>query len=344
MTAALLDQPPGGPPAQAEDAPRVLARGLSKVDRVFHASARSVGVFVLVLTGSIGVFLGYQMIPTIHRYGWSFFTENRWVPQLNVFGISSAVVGTIQVAVMALAIAFPLALMTALFITEYAPRRLQSWFISLVDLMSAVPSILFGAWAVAALQPHALFIARWISRWFGWIPIFKVPSAPGGPGAAAFSQHSFALSPFIAAIAVSMMVIPLACSVMRNVFSQAPIGEREAAYALGSTRWGMIRAVVLPFGRRGIIGGTMLGLGRALGETVAVLLIISLDFGLKVRVLENGTVTISSLIANNFGDASPAQLSALLAAGFVLFLMTLAVNTGAAVIISRSRSGEGLDV
>jgi phosphate transport system permease protein len=344
VTTALLDPPAGGtpPPPTDEDVPRPLGRGLSRADRVFHVTARSIGAFVLVLTGSIGVFLGYQLIPTIHRYGLKFFTTSDWVPQLNKFGIASAVVGTIQVAVIALAVAFPLALLTALFITEYAPKRMQSWLISLVDLMSAVPSILYGAWAVAALQPHALFIARWISRWFGWIPIFKVPGT--SPTAVPLRQSFFELSPFVAGLAVAMMVIPLACSVMRNVFSQAPIGEREAAYALGSTRWGMIRAVVLPFGRRGIIGGTMLGLGRALGETVAVLLIISLDFGLKVRVLAGGTVTISSLIANNFGDASPAQLSALLAAGFVLFLMTLAVNTGAAVIVSRSRSGEGLDV
>jgi phosphate transport system permease protein len=140
-----------------------------------------------------------------------------------------------------------------------------------------------------------------------------------------------------------MMVMPMACAVMRQVFSQTPLGEKEAALALGATKWGMIRAVVLPFGRGGIIGGTMLGLGRALGETIAVVLIVSPAFEIKPRVLEVGTVTVSSLIAGRFGEASKAQLSALLAAGFVLFLITLAINTLAAVIVNRSRSGAGTD-
>jgi phosphate transport system permease protein len=131
---------------------------------------------------------------------------------------------------------------------------------------------------------------------------------------------------------------------MRGVFAQAPIGEREAAYALGSTRWGMVRAVVIPFGRGGMIGGTMLSLGRALGETIAVLLIISPAYDIKVRVLETGTQTISGLIASLFGEATKAQLSALLTAGFVLFVMTIAVNTVAAVFVTRSRSGSGTDI
>jgi phosphate transport system permease protein len=142
-----------------------------------------------------------------------------------------------------------------------------------------------------------------------------------------------------------MMVIPIACSIMRGVFAAAPLGEREAAYALGSTRWGMIRTVVLPFGRGGIIGGTMLGLGRALGETIAVLMILSPDFRhLNLRILQADASTISALIANNVGDSTSLQLSALLAAGLVLFLVTLVVNTIAAVIISRSRSGAATEI
>jgi phosphate transport system permease protein len=329
------------PPEADEDAPRKVDPGRSPADRVFQGSVRSIGFFVLILTGSIGLFLGYQGIPTIRHYGLHFFTETQWNPEANVVGIASATLGTIQVALIALIVAFPLALLTALYISEYAPRRLKSWLVSLVDLMAAVPSIVYGVWGVGLLQPHAVFVARFISQWFGWIPIFKVNGAP--PNAAAFAQYRYELSPFVAGLAVAMMVIPLSCAVMRNVFSQAPIGEREAALALGSTRWGMIRAVVLPFGRGGIIGGTMLGLGRALGETVAVLLIISLDYGFKVRVLENGTVTISALIADRFGEATAGQLAALLAAGFGLFLMTLVVNTLASVIVNRSRSGEGLE-
>jgi phosphate transport system permease protein len=141
-----------------------------------------------------------------------------------------------------------------------------------------------------------------------------------------------------------MMVLPIACAVMRGVFAQAPTGEREAAYALGATRWGMIRSVVLPFGRGGIIGGTMLGLGRALGETVAVLLIISLAFDINFHILQAGSSTVSALIADRFGDATTVQLAALLTAGFVLFVMTLLVNTIAAIFINRSRSGAATEI
>jgi phosphate transport system permease protein len=138
---------------------------------------------------------------------------------------------------------------------------------------------------------------------------------------------------------VSMMVLPMACAIMRQVFSQTPPGEKEAALALGSTKWGMIRTVVLPFGKGGIIGGTMLSLGRALGETIAVLLIINQVFQIKPNVLETGTATVSSTIAAQFGEATGIQLKALLTAGFVLFVITLVVNTLAAIVVNRSRSG-----
>ena len=147
----------------------------------------------------------------------------------------------------------------------------------------------------------------------------------------------------VVVLAVAMMVLPMICAVMREVFSQAPPGEREAALALGSTRWGMVRSVVLPFGRGGIIGGTMLGLGRALGETIAVVLIINQAEILKPRVIETGTNTISALIATKFSDASEAQLSALLSAGLVLFIITLIINTLASIAVSRSRSGADAD-
>ena len=141
-----------------------------------------------------------------------------------------------------------------------------------------------------------------------------------------------------------MMVLPMACAVMRGVFDQAPIGEREAELALGATRWGVIRSVVLPFGRGGVIGGTMLALGRALGETISVVLIISPAFDIKFRPLEVGTETISALIAGRFGEATSAQLSALLTAGFVLFLITLITNTFAAILVGRSRSGSATEI
>jgi phosphate transport system permease protein len=199
-----------------------------------------------------------------------------------------------------------------------------------------VPSIVYGLWGFFLLQPHAILVARWLSQYLGWIPIFKVGT---DPNAAVWQQSRYTSSVFIAGLAVAMMTIPLATAVMRAVFDQAPIGEREAAMALGGTRFGVARTVVLPFGKGGIIGGTMLALGRALGETAAVLIIISPEYIIKPRILEAGTQTVSALIAGNFGNATKSQLTALLAAGFVLFVITLAVNSAAAVIIRRSRSG-----
>jgi phosphate transport system permease protein len=318
------------------DAPRTIDPGLPPSDRVFHGAARAIGGFVLVLTGSIGLFLGYQAVPTLRQYGFSYFTETQWQPARNLIGIASVLLGTVEVALIALAIGFPIALLVALYVSEYAPAWARSTLVALIDLMAAVPSIIYGMWGARLMQPHAIYVSRWLHQNLGWIPIFHVNT---DPNAATWAQSRYTTSAFIAGVAVAMMVIPLAAAVMRGVFAQAPIGEREAAYALGSTRWGMIRTVVLPFGRGGVIGGTMLALGRALGETIAVLLIISPAYDPKIRILETGTQTISGLIASLFGEATKAQLSALLTAGFVLFVMTIAVNTVAAVFVTRSRSG-----
>ena len=210
-----------------------------------------------------------------------------------------------------------------------------------VDLMAAVPGIVFGLWVLLFIQPHATHVAHFLSKYFGWIPFFKVhtdvdyPIWNQAPGYAAYQG-----SAFIAAIAVAMMIIPMATSVMREVFSEAPAGEKEAAIALGATRWAMVRTVVIPFGRSGIIGGTMLALGRALGETISVVLIISQAFEIKPNVLESGTSTISAMIAIGYKEATPSQLSALLTAGFLLFLITLVVNTLAARVVGpRAQRG-----
>lgn len=334
----LIDESPA---AAIGDAPRVLVQTLTRGDRWFRGTATSIGLFVLVLTGLIGAFLGYQAIPTLQHYGLSFFTESRWLPPQDIVGLSAVLVGTLEVAVVALVVGFPLALLTALYISEYAPERLRSTLVALIDLMAAVPSIIYGLWGFFLLQPQMIHVSRWLAQHFGWLPLFKVNT---DPNAASWAQTKFTSSAFIAGLAVSMMVVPLACSIMRGVFAQAPLGEREAALALGSTRWGMIHAVVLPFGQGGIIGGTMLALGRALGETVAVLLIVAPAFVIKPNILENGTETISALIAGLFGEASKRQLSALLTAGFMLFVLTLAVNTVAAVFVNRSRTGATTEI
>lgn len=319
-----------------EATPRALVGGESGADRAFVVSMRAVGTTVLLITGGIGIFLAIAAVPTFKHYGISFLTETEWNPEANQVGIGAVLAGTFAVALVALAVAFPLALATALYISEYAPARFRPALVSMVDLMAAVPSIIYGLWGFFLLQPHASRVAHWLHQHLGWLPFFRVDA---DPNAAVWEQTRYTASAFIAGLAVAMMVLPMGCAVMRQVFSQAPPGEREAALALGATRWGMIRSVVLPFGRGGIIGGTMLSLGRALGETIAVLLIISPSFDLKFRPLEIGTNSVSALIAGRFGEATGAQLQALLTAGFVLFLITLVINTLAAMVVARSRSG-----
>ncbi|MEV8514000.1 phosphate ABC transporter permease subunit PstC [Dactylosporangium sp. NPDC051484] len=329
----------GGP--DAEDVPRRLVSRPALADRIFRIGSTGIGAFVLVIFGAIGFMLAIAAIPTLRRYGWNFFVENEWQPERDQVGMSEVLLGTFLVAAVALIVAFPLALTSALYISEYAPAKLRGPLVALVDLMAAVPSIVYGLWGLFMLQPYLLEVAHWIHQNLGFIPLFRVNTDPDAP---MWAQARYTGSIFIAGVAVAMMAIPIGCAVMREVFAQAPIGEREAALALGATRWGMVRSVVLPFGRGGIIGGTMLSLGRALGETVAVLLIIAPIFDLKVRILENGGITVSSLIANRFGEATAIQLSALLTAGFVLFVITVIVNTIAAVIVSRSRSGASTEI
>jgi phosphate transport system permease protein len=247
------------------------------------------------------------------------------------------IVGTILIAIVAVVVAAPLALGTALFISEYAPRSVQRLLVSVVDLMAAVPSVVYGLWGFELVQWRIVSLSRWIHDWFGWIPVFRVTGvSPHDPQPTATAYTS---STFIAGLVVSLMITPIACSIMREAFSQAPASEREGAYALGATRWGMIRAVVLPFGTGAMIGGIMLGLGRALGETIAVVLIISPVFVIQPHILQHGTSSISSLIAQQYAEATPFAVSALMAAGLALFGLTLLVNIIAAVIVSRSRSG-----
>ncbi|NHC14853.1 phosphate ABC transporter permease subunit PstC [Motilibacter deserti] len=331
-------------PPHAEDVPRRLADRPTPADRFFFLFTRAGGLSVLVLMGLVGAFLTYRAGKALEQANIAFLTTEAWEPDSGNFGIAAVLVGTLLIAGVAILIAFPLAAGTALYISEYAPRRLRSTLISLVDLMAAIPSVVYGLWGFFLLQPHMLVVGqegnglvRWLATYLGWIPLFAVDGAdPGDPLSTATVYTS---STFIAGVVVALMIAPVMCSVMREVFSQAPVGEREGAYALGTTRWGMIRAVVLPFGRAGMIGGTMLGLGRALGETIAVYLIISPIFVIQPHILQNGASSISSLIALRYGEASGFGTSALMAAGLALFLITLLVNVLASAVVNRSRSG-----
>jgi phosphate transport system permease protein len=325
------------PPAGDAIEPRkaIIVRGWQ--DHLFRALARSGGTLVLTLMGLVGLFLIIRGSSAIQVAGWGFLTTQQWDPNSHHFGIAAVLTGTVIIAVIAIVIAVPMALGTSTYISEYAPVRLRRLLIGTVDLMAAIPSVVYGLWGFFFLDEAIVPIAQWISTYFGWIPIFAVPGFdPNDPLA---STTIFTSSALVAGVVVSMMVAPISASVMREVFAQAPIGEREGALALGSTRWGMIRTVVYPYGLGGIIGGIMLGLGRALGETIGVYLVISQVFTINIHILHSGTNSISSLIALRYGEANPFETSALMAAGLALFIMTMAINFGASIISGRSRSG-----
>ena len=306
-------------------------------DRTFIAAARAAAVSTLVIMLLIGTFLLIGAWPALDSQGFSFLTEAQWLPEAGVFGIASLLWGTILVGLVALAVAVPLGFGAALFISEYAPRSLCKPLVALVDLMASVPSIVYAMWALFFLQAHLLTVAQWLSIHLGpAVPFFRV----GTPD----SPSSYTSSAFIAGMAVGVVVLPTVTSIMREVFAQAPIGEREGAIALGATRWGMIRTVVIPFGRSGIVGGIMLGLGRALGETITVYAIISPIFEFTTHPLQSGTNTIAAHIASRYSESNGLGLAGLLGAGLVLFLFTLVVNTLAGVVVSRSRSGAATEI
>src|ERR1700733_717053 len=326
----MISESPGGEPtprsvAQGPPGRRNLKAKLSRSDLVFRAIARAGGVFVLVLMLLVGTFLAYRALKALQKAGWSFLTTQAWNPDSGDFGIAAILVGTLLIALVAIIVALPLATGAALYISEYAPRRLQPLLIGVIDLMAAVPSIVYGMWGWAFLQWRLASLARWINDWFYWIPLFKVNGVSRHYSAGQTATF-YTSSSFMAGVVVALMVMPIACSIMRQAFSQAPPGEREGAYALGSTRWGMIRAVVIPFGKGAMIGGTMLGLGRALGETIPVALIISAVFLIQPHILQSGGSSIASLIALRYAESTPFGVSALFAAGLALFALTLTVN------------------
>ena len=330
------ERPANPPRAIDEDTPRTIVARPSTGDKIFRAILRASGWSVFVITGMILVLLILRASKAFKFRGFGFLTTQNWIlydPQH--FGIAAILPLGILIAVIAMIIAVPMGIAIALYISEYSPLSLRKPLIALIDLMAAIPSIIFGVWGLLFLEPRILGVDSWLGRHLGWIPVFNFRLNTS-------TAANYATSTFIAGVVVSLMVIPIVTSLSRQVFSQAPQGEREGAYALGATRWGMIRTVVLPFGRGGVIGACMLGLGRALGETIAVTLILSATFHFNFHVLETGGNSIASTIANeynSFPDAGSMGLSALMAAGLVLFGMTLIVNTIGAIVIGRSRSG-----
>jgi phosphate transport system permease protein len=338
----VVEPEPEHDSGEPSDAPRVLRTKARGGDRTFLGVLTGSGLSVLAVIVLIGTFLSIRAWQALKVAGWGFVTTQNWQPGAGTpgkatFGVAGILTGTVLIGVCAIVMALPLAFGVALYISEYAPARLQRFFTSLVDLMAAIPSVVYGLWGFLFLEQRVVGFAHWTAEYLGWIPLFKVDGAdPRDPLA---PMTVYTASTFVAALVVAMMITPIICSMMRETFSQAPLGEREGAYALGATRWDMIRMVVLPFGRGGIVGGAMLGLGRALGETIAVYMIISLVFQIQPHILQAGASSVAALIAAHYGTATSFELSALMAAGLALFLLTLVVNLVASSVIARSRSG-----
>jgi phosphate transport system permease protein len=280
----------------------------------------------------IAIFLGYRGFEVIVKEGFGFITNADWSVTVdenaNVvdssFGLAAMLVGTILCALVAVVIALPISVFSALFLNFYAPDRLKRFLVALIDMMAAFPSILFGIWGFLVLMPTAEYWAKLIHKYLGWIPIFDL------------QVPVYTRSPFVAGVVLAIMIIPIITSVSREVFSQAPLDRIQAAYALGATRWAMIKAVVIPHGRNGVIGGAMLGLGRAMGETVAVFTVLNIVFQVNWQVLLGAGGNVASLIILKFGEANPYEIKALMAAGLVLFLLTLLVNAIANVIVKTT--------
>jgi phosphate transport system permease protein len=299
-------------------------------DRAFRGIVTSFGMLNLLILTLIGAFLLFRGFQVLRTQGLTFLTDQKWnIDQesgmpLGDFGIGAMLGGTLIASLVALVVAVPISVLTALMLNFYIPVRLRIYFITLIDLMAAFPSILFGLWGYFVLMPSAEYWAKLLHKYFGWFPPFDVP------------QYFFTRSPFIAGLVLAVMIIPIVTSVSREVFSQAPLDRIQAAYALGANKWAMIKAVVLPFGANGAVGGAMLGLGRAFGETVAVYTVLNLVYKVNWYVLFGAGGNVASHIVLRWGEAGPFEIKALLAAGFVLFILTLIVNFLADGIIKRT--------
>ena len=294
-------------------------------DRLFRGLSRGAGALTFALIVAIAAFLVVEAIPALRANTADFLTTSAWAPDSDpvVFGIAALAFGTVVSSVIALLIAVPVAVGSALFIAFYAPRRVAAPFAYMVDLLAAVPSVVYGLWGLYALMPPMISVSRWLDRWFGWIPLLH--STTG----------AFGRSLFVAGVILAIMILPIISAISREVLVQVPTSQREASLALGATRWQMLRTAALPFARSGIVSAAMLGLGRALGETIAVALVLSASYQISWHVLEPGGNTFAANIALKFGESGATGRGALIASGLVLFAITLLVNLAARRVVVR---------
>jgi phosphate transport system permease protein len=300
-------------------------------DKIFSGLTTGAGVAMVVMIVLIGAFLIAQAIPALSQDKVNFFTSSEWStgePENLRFGIRDLLFVTIASSLFALVIAMPVSLGIALFITQYAPRKLARACAYVVDLLAAVPSIIFGLWGALVLAPVIAPVAQAINDGLGWIPIFATGNVSIQLGGTVFT----------AGIVLAVMLLPIISSVTREVFDRTPTEQVEGALALGATKWEMIKTTVLPFGRAGYVNASMLGLGRALGETVALLIILSSTTDAFHWSLFDGGATIASKIGSDASEFNnPTTAGAYIAAGLVLFVLTFAVNAIARAIVAGKK-------
>ncbi|HEU4657249.1 MAG TPA: phosphate ABC transporter permease subunit PstC [Capillimicrobium sp.] len=303
--------------AAARTAPR--RRG----DRIFSTAATAAGAAILAVLAGVAIFLLIEAWPAITA-------DAAEIPGGDglVAYIAPLAFGTLLGAAIAIVLAVPLAVGVSLFISQYAPRWLAQPLGYAVDLLAAIPSIVYGLWGIAVLGPATVDLQRWLADHLGFIPLFEGPASATGR------------TMLVVGVVLAVMIVPIISAITREVFSQTPRAQVEGALALGATRWETIRMAVLPFGRSAVIGGSMLGLGRALGETMAVTIILSVSGAVTFNLISSGNPsTIAANIALDFPESSGIDVNALIASGLVLFAITLVVNMAARAVISRSERG-----
>jgi len=295
-------------------------------DRWFSGTALFAGSMILVTLAAVAIFLVVQSIPGIAAT-----SEQASILSTNFWDyVWPLAFGTVWASFLALLMAVPLSVAVALFISHYAPRRLAQGLGYVVDLLAAVPSVVFGLWGILVLAPAVQPVYSWLVDNAGWFPLFSGPVS--GTGRTIFT----------ASIVLAVMVVPIITAICREIFLQTPVLHEEAALALGATRWEMVRMAVFPFGRSGIVSASMLGLGRALGETMAVAMVLSATGIVSFRLFtsENPS-TIPANIALTFPEAYGINVNVLIATGLILFIVTFAVNAFARWVVSRRKEFSG---
>jgi phosphate transport system permease protein len=301
-------------------------------DRVFLGLTTGAGIVVLALIVAIAAFLVTKAVPAIRHDSTSFFGTEVWQPDNSpsTFGVAALVFGTLLSSVIALVVAGPVAIGIALYVSDYAPRRLTAPIGYLVDLLAAVPSVVYGLWGLLYLVPRSEGFQQFLNDHLGFLPLFDL----GRSGVVGRSM-------LMASLVLAIMILPIIAAISREIFLQVPQANREAALALGASKLEMIRIAVLPYSRSGVVGALMLGLGRALGETIAVALVLSLSYETSFRVIDAnvGGNTIAANIAAQYQAAEPLGQRALIASGLVLFVITFLVNGLARFVVTRSGKG-----